>query len=108
MINYIETRLWQWADWSNSGKVQKRATIEYRLIREGGVLIRGTGARPEPVDEEAEEMEAAVRALDFDMRSLARRRYLRGEPVPEKNRNSYYDDLHRMHIKVMEWIQENG
>lgn len=111
MILYIENRLWQWADWSNSGRMingYPKQTIEHRLVVEGGVLIRGTGMKLEPVNEDAEEIESAVKSLDARMRHFAKRRYLKREPAPERNRSAYYADLHRLHVQIMEWLQENG
>ena len=61
---YLEDRLDEWADWSlrieDNGLGYPRRTIEARLRDEGGVLISGTGCRPLPVHEKAEEMERFI------------------------------------------------
>ena len=111
MISYIEHRLWDWADWAASGRVingYPRQTLEHRLHAEGGVLIRGTGRKPEPVNEEAEEIEAAIKTLDFNMQRFVDRRYIKREPAPAKSKTTYYEALHRLHLKVLEWMQDNS
>jgi hypothetical protein len=62
-ILYVEKRLEHWAQWFNSGHHHglgfHSETIEYILMTVG-VMIKSTGTRPLPMDEEAEEIEALV------------------------------------------------
>ncbi len=60
---YVEKRLEHWARWFHSnhyyGLGFRSETIEYVMMTVG-VLIKSTGVKPLPVDEDAEEIEALV------------------------------------------------
>src|SRR5579862_7677339 len=60
---YVEKRLEHWAQWFHSnhhyGLGFHSETIEYVMMTVG-VLIKSTGVKPLPVDEDAEEIEALV------------------------------------------------
>lgn len=63
---YVEKRLEHWARWFTSshhyGLGFHSETIEYILMTVGA-LIKSTGVKPLPVDEDAEEIEALVREM---------------------------------------------
>lgn len=66
LMDYIEERLHQWAEWFSRGNFcglgYPPCSMEYRIMREGTV-IRSTGPRPLPTNEAAEEMEALIREM---------------------------------------------
>ena len=66
-LAYVEARLVEWADWYSRGNISglsyPSCSIEYRIHRQGGVLIRGTGEKPSPFNKEADEIENLVKEL---------------------------------------------
>jgi hypothetical protein len=57
---YVDMRLNIWADWARRDHHMlgyPQSTIEWRLINEGGVLIKGTGPKYPPSNFMAEEVE---------------------------------------------------
>lgn len=64
---YVKERLYDWADWYSRGNLYGLGypdrTIEYRLMREGGLLIRGTGKKSPPTNAAAEEIEQCVNEM---------------------------------------------
>ncbi len=84
----MHQRLQHWADWAltrhDNGLGYPRQSIEYELIRMGGVLIRGSGLRLPQVDAYAEETEQAVRELPEPMRSAITLQYLFRESAEAK------------------------
>ena len=82
---YLDGRLDEWADWSmlpyDNGLGYPKKTIEARLHEQGGVLISGTGARHEPTNERAEEIEFLLLELHkHDQRlSMSLRTYYLGD-----------------------------
>jgi hypothetical protein len=62
-MDYVERRLEHWARWYSSGNYYglgfHSETIEYVLMTVG-VMIKSTGIKPLPCDEEAEEIEALI------------------------------------------------
>lgn len=75
VIAYIESRLQEWAEWFSRGNLAgigyPNRSIEYRIYREGGVLIKGTGEKPSPVNEAAEEIEKLVKEMAMHNQLLA-------------------------------------
>ncbi len=74
MDKYVEYRLEIWGDWSKRdhhmlGYPQK--TIEWRLINEGGVLIKGTGPKYPPTNFMAEEVEYHIKQMRVDKAEYA-------------------------------------
>lgn len=63
MLQYVEYRLQQWADWYGRGNLYglgyPPCSTEYRLMTEGNV-VRTLGAKPIASNEQAEEIEALV------------------------------------------------
>lgn len=65
MSDYIDDRLHSWARWALRGSGPTgfpHETILYRVMRDG-IIVRGTGHRPEPEDHEEYSTDKAVLAL---------------------------------------------
>lgn len=63
---YVDMRLEIWADWymrDHHGLGYPNKTIEWRLIHEGGVLIKGTGEKYTQSNAYAEEVEFHIVAM---------------------------------------------
>jgi hypothetical protein len=73
-MDYIEKRLEHWARWFSSnhhyGLGFRSETIEYALMTLG-TLIKSTGIKPLPIDEEAEEIEALVTEMNKHNEKMA-------------------------------------
>ncbi len=74
-IAYIEERLHQWAEWFSRGNLvgigYPNRSIEHRIWREGGLLIKATGEKPSPVNEAAEEIEKLIKEMSMQSEILA-------------------------------------
>lgn len=72
---YVKQRLYDWADWYSRGNLHGLGypdrTIEYRLMKEGGVLIKGTGHKSPPTNESAEEIERLVNEMARQNEAMA-------------------------------------
>ena len=66
LLQYVKKRLHQWAAWYDSGNGHQighaTCSLEYRLMTEG-MIVKNTGRKPLPCNEEAEEIEALVQEL---------------------------------------------
>lgn len=75
MLDYVEYRLNEWADWYSRGcyagiGYPNKSTLA--LLREyQGVVIRMPGAKPLPTHEQAEEMEGLIKELVLQNERLA-------------------------------------
>lgn len=60
-LNYVEMRLQQWAEWygrhKDHGIGYRKQSNEYLIMRDKGVMIKGTTQFCLPTDEAAEEIE---------------------------------------------------
>ena len=109
-MEYIETRLQQWAEWyvrgNNIGLGYPSRSIEHRLMIEG-VVIASTAPRDVPYHADAEEIEALVcelAAYNEDLAAVLRIHYLMIGSIRQKSKVislsrekfSHYIDLARM------------
>ena len=66
LMQYVEDRLYQWADWYSRGNLGGLGyppySLEYRMMREG-TITRTTGPKPLPTNEAAEEIESLVKEM---------------------------------------------
>lgn len=66
LLNYLETRLHQWAEWYSKKDLQAlgypSTSHEYHFLRVG-VVTKNHEPQPLPYNEEAEEIEAFVREM---------------------------------------------
>lgn len=81
MLVYVERRLDEWARWYSRGNLPglgyPPCSLEYRLMKAGGVRTQAPGQRFSPVNESADAMEKLVQemALQNALMALALRRY---------------------------------
>ena len=111
MIPYINTLLDQWGLWSLDGRFKvgypKQSSFMRLVPSEGrvGVMI---------CDEQAMQINRAVQALDGELRMLVDLFYIRlrnsgAEQVAKAQhccRDTVYARLHRAHVQVMEFLQD--
>lgn len=73
-LKYVEERLHQWAEWYSRGNFYGLGyppyTLEYRLMTEG-IVVRTTGIKPLPSNEEAEEIENLIREMSWQNHNMA-------------------------------------
>ena len=73
-MNYIERRLEHWAEWHSTGNYYgvgfHSETIEYVLMTVG-IMVKSTGIKPLPCDEDAEEIEMLISEMSVQNNELA-------------------------------------
>lgn len=111
MIPYINTILDQWGLWARSGREQlgyPKQSAFMRLAlpsRGGGVVV---------CDEEAMRINRAVQSLEPELRTLVELFYIRMRSCDAGSiakslhccRDTVYARLHRAHVRVMEFLQD--
>lgn len=74
ILQYIERRLEEWADWysrgNNYGLGYPSCSILYRLMKEGHI-IRSSGPKPLPTNEAAEEIESLIKIMAQQNQTMA-------------------------------------
>lgn len=110
MIDYINARCLAWAEFSRR-KVSSRLGYP-RQSAFARWMPSGTCRVPIDEDEVAE-IEKAVLSLDAELLAVVRGMYLEGGTVEQKARDcgccrdTFYTRLHRAHVRIMEWLQDN-
>ncbi len=73
-VKYVEERLQQWAEWYSRGNLYGIGypiyTVEYRLMTEG-IVVRSTGPKPMPFNEEADEIEILIKEMAQQNQKMA-------------------------------------
>ncbi len=113
MIQELDDRLWEWADWHRRGLAggggSGGVTLLGRMISEGwAALIRGTGGRPVPkMPADIYRTDKAVRLLvDHDQRLIKIHYFQPGDPIELKARmtrqsvRAYYVRLDDVHLRL--------
>jgi DNA-directed RNA polymerase specialized sigma24 family protein len=108
---YIKTRLQQWAEWSamrESGAVGYPRECSYtRMQARSGA----PGFFTPDLDEDAMDVEKAVRELPDYLRATVREYYVAPGTVEQKakslccNKNTIYLRLERAHALISDWMQ---
>lgn len=93
ILDYINDRLCEWADWAKSGWRlgigYPPCSLEYRLMTEGHVNREYQGLTPTPEHADAEEMEALICKMAAQhprMAEVIRIHYLDRDSIPHKAR----------------------
>lgn len=114
MIPYINTLLDQWGLWARTGRERlgyPKQSSFMRLAPPGG----GAGSGSVIVcDDEAMRINRAVQSLDPELRTLVELFYIRmrscdaGSIAKAQHccRDTVYARLHRAHVRVMEFLQD--
>lgn len=116
MIEAIDDRLWEWADWHRRG-IGGGSTVLGRMIDEGlAGLIRGSGARVDPgMPWVVDETDKAVQKLDHaDQRFLRIHYFQPTDPLLMKARMvrltpaQYEHRLEQVHYRVQAELQRRS